>query len=548
MTQILQWIGWFLLKIYEFFESAHIPAAYALALVVFTLIVKLVLFPLSYKGKKSMMRMTALQGKMKRLEAQYANNRQKYQEEVQKLYQKENVSPMGGCLWSLLPLPILMGLYYIIRRPLLYMMSIPNDAVQAALEAVQNAGFTFGGNQAYHELQLAGMLNNPDVLGAVQTAIPDYADKLHYINFNFFGIDLGQVPHLAFWKYFDSLGVWCAVGLFLIPLAVTVLNIWYTRFSTKTNQSLTATEEEPKKKKKKKDEPEKKSSAERSNQMMMWLMPLMYLWFGYSMPAGMCVYMAVNALCTVGQDAISVKILRKSFLEMQEQQRLQEEKEKAELAARKAEIAERRRLQEEANKANKGKKRGKKQPKGPQKPANKAGRIGIRTYALGRDYDPDRYGGVTPYRDPQEIIDEQAVEEAYKKKRRRKAEAVEKAMEQAVEAGDLEAVKALEQEEAALAEAEEAEETAAGETGAEESAADEAGAGQAALPEGGETAAPAPEGPEGDSSAQPEGQQDSDQEEAPLSDQVFDQIFEETDQDGRQEEEEKPSDGPSKDA
>ena len=52
-----------------------------------------------------MMRMTALQGRMKQLEAQYGNNRVKYQEEVQKLYQKENVSPMGGCLWSLLPCP-----------------------------------------------------------------------------------------------------------------------------------------------------------------------------------------------------------------------------------------------------------------------------------------------------------------------------------------------------------------------------------------------------------------------------------------------------------
>ena len=517
MTQILQWIGWFLLQIYEFFESAHIPAAYALSLVVFTLIVKLVLFPLSYKGKKSMMRMTALQGRMKQLEAQYGNNRVKYQEEVQKLYQKENVSPMGGCLWSLLPLPILMGLYYIIRRPMLYMMSIPNDAIQTALEAVQNAGFTFSGNVAYQELQLSGMLNNSEILSVVQNAIPEYADKLHYINFDFLGINLGEVPKLMFWNSFDTLGVWCAVGLFLIPLAVTALNFWYTRFSMKTNQSLTVTQEETKKKKKKKkDEPEKKSSAERSNQMMMWLMPLMYLWFGYSMPAGMCVYMAVNALCTVGQDAICVRMMRKSFLEMQEQQRLKEEQEKAELAARKAEIAERRRLQEEANKANKGKKR-KKQVKAPQKPVNKAGRIGIRTYALGRDYDPDRYGGVTPYRDPQEIIDEQAVEEAYKKKRRRKAEAVEQAMEQAVEAGDLEAVKALEVEQAALAEAEEAAAEAEREAGAETAGAD---APEASVPA---------------------------EEDAPLSEQVFEDIFEETDQAGA-EDEDKDSSGPSKDA
>lgn len=510
MTQILQWIGWFLLQIYEFFESAHIPAAYALSLVVFTILVKLVLFPLSYKGKKSMMRMTALQGKMKQLETQYANNRVKYQEEVQKLYQKENVSPMGGCLWSLLPLPILMGLYYIIRRPMLYMMSIPNDAIQKAIEAVQNAGFTFSGNVAYHELQLSGMLNNADVLTTVQNAIPEYADKLHYINFDLFGIDLGQVPQLMFWKNFSTLGVWCAVGLFLIPLVVTVLNFWYTRFSMKTNQSLTAPADETKKKKKK-NQDERKSSTERSNQMMMWMMPLMYLWFGYSMPAGMCVYMAVNALCTVGQDAICVKMMRKSFLEMQEQQRIRDEQEKAELAARKAEIAERRRLQEEANKANKGKKKGKKAVKGPAKPVNKKGRIGIRTYALGRDYEPDRYGGVTPYRDPQEIIDEQAVEEAYKSKRRRKAKAVEEAMEQAVEAGDLEAVKALEAEEAALAEAEEA---------AAESL---------------------------------ELAEETEQEETPLSEQVFEEIFEETEagEDSQSQEDapqEEDTDKPSGDA
>lgn len=487
MTQILQAIGWFLLKIYEFFETAHIPAAYALSLVVFTILVKLVLFPLSYKGKKSMMKMTALQSKMKLLEQQYANNRQKYQEEVQKLYEREKVNPMGGCLWSLLPLPILMGLYYIIRMPMHYMMRIPSDAISTAIDAVTNAGYTLSANTAYKEIQLAGMLNNSDVLSVVQNAIPDYADKLHYINFNLFGLDLSQVPHLKFWSYFSELGVWGAIGLFLIPLAVTALNFWYTRFSMKTNAAMTAPEGESKKKKKKNTE-EKKSSTERSNQMMMWMMPLMYLWFGYSMPAGMCVYMAVNALCTVGQDAICTKMMRKEFLKMQEEQRIRDEQEKAELAARKAEIAERRRQQEEANKANKGKK-GKKKPAAKKQPSNKNGRIGIRTYALGRDYEPDRYGGVTTYRDPQEIIDEQAIEEAYSKKRSRKQKAVAEALTQAEEAGDLEAVKKLEEQQAELeAQEEAAEETAEAVEAVEanevqEESSEPAVADEAALPE-----------------------------------------------------------------
>ena len=460
MTTILQGIGWFLLKIYEFFESCHIPASYALMLVVFTILIKIVLFPLSYKGKKSMMKMSMLQSKQKKLEQMYGNNRQKYQEEVQKLYEREKVNPMGGCLWSFLPLPILMALYVIIRRPMMYLMGLSDTAVSAAVEAVTNAGYAFTGNTAYHELQLAGMLKDSTVMDLVKSAIPDYADKLTAINFNFFGIDLSQVPSLKFWSRFDTLGVWGAVGLFLIPLAVTALNFWYTRYSMKSNQNLAESSEEQKKKKKKAKE-EGKSSQERSNQMMMWMMPLMYLWFGYSMPAGMCIYMAANALCTVGQEAIFNKVLRKDIEKMKAEAAEREEKEKAELAARKAEIAERRRLQEEANKANKGKKKAKKPAK--KAPANKNGRIGIRTYALGRDYEPDRYGGVTPYRDPQEIIDEQAIEEAYSKKRSRKQKAVAEALSQAEEAGDLDAVKELEAKQAELAEAEEAAEEAAAE-------------------------------------------------------------------------------------
>jgi YidC/Oxa1 family membrane protein insertase len=170
--------------------------------------------------------------------------------------------------------------------------------------------------------------------------------------------------------------------------------------------------------------------------------------------------MAVNALCTVGQDAICVKMMRKSFLEMQEKERLQEEQEKAELAAHKAEIAARRAAEAEEAKANKGKKKKPAKKPSNQKPTNQNGRIGIRTYALGRDYDPDRFGGVTAYRDPQEIIDEQAIEAALKSKRRRKADAVEKALAQAEEAGDVAAVEALEQRQADLAEEEAAAELA----------------------------------------------------------------------------------------
>lgn len=456
MTAILQACGKVLLWIYNLFEGIGIPGSYVLALVLFTLITKIILFPLSYKGKKSMMKTTALQAKAKRLEAQYAKDKQRYQMELQKLYQKEGVNPMGGCLWTLLPLPVLIGLYSIIRQPLKYMLCLTEEQITAAITAVNNAGYTLGANAAYQELQVAGLLGDANVMSVVKSAVGDAAASLQAIDFRFIGIDLAQVPSWKFWQWENV--SWGTIGLFLIPLAVAAINFVASKYSTKTNKFQSSLPQEGKKKK---GEDPAADAADRTGKQMMIMMPVMYLIFGYSMPAGMCVYMAASAVFMMVQDKICSMMLRKKFLELEQKQLAAEEAEKEELRKKKEAIAERRRQQAEEAKANKSKKRPKVQP-GTQS-VNKAGRVGMRAHALGRAYDPNRYGGVTEYRDPQEIIDEQAVEAALAKKRRRRAEAVEDAMQQAVEYGDLDAVKRLEEEQAAIAAEEEAAGTFTGE-------------------------------------------------------------------------------------
>ena len=186
MTAILQVFGTFLLWLYKICGGS-----YALALIVFTLLTKVILFPLSYKGKKGMMQMNTMQAEMARLQKQYGNNRVKYNEEVQKLYEREGVNPMSGCLWSFLPLPILMALYYVIRRPMLYMMHLTTDQITAAIKAVEKLGtYTLSGSEIYQEMQVAGLMyGHQDVFSAVQTAVGDGASKLEIINFNFLGLD-----------------------------------------------------------------------------------------------------------------------------------------------------------------------------------------------------------------------------------------------------------------------------------------------------------------------------------------------------------------------
>ena len=87
-----------------------LTGSYGLAIILFTLVVKLIMLPFQVKSKKSRMRMSRMNGKIQEIQKKYANNQVKMQEEMQKLYEGEGVNPMSGCLWSFLPLPILLAL------------------------------------------------------------------------------------------------------------------------------------------------------------------------------------------------------------------------------------------------------------------------------------------------------------------------------------------------------------------------------------------------------------------------------------------------------
>ena len=118
----------------------NLTGSYGLAIILFTLMVKLIMLPFQMKSKKSMMRMTRMNGKMQEIQKKYANNQMKMNEEMQKLYADEGVNPMSGCLWSFLPFPVLLALYSIIRQPITHFMMLSQDVVQKMVEAVTATG------------------------------------------------------------------------------------------------------------------------------------------------------------------------------------------------------------------------------------------------------------------------------------------------------------------------------------------------------------------------------------------------------------------------
>ena len=394
MGIILTPFAWLLMLFYDFSQN------YGIALILFALVIKLVLFPFNLKGKKSMIQMNLLSGKMQQLQKQYGKDRERYNLEIQKLYEKEKVNPMSGCLWSFIPIIFLMVLYGIIREPLTYLMNVPADMIETVAEVtgVANSG-------TYPQIAMLKAIADPAMLEQVKAALGETAGAgLFSMNVEFLGINLANIPQLNFWSNGMN---WGSVGLFLLPLVSVGTSLLSMYVSMKTNQMNRGGEQN--------------EQMARTNRTMMIFMPIMSLWIGFTVPAGLSIYWIAQYIFSIFQELICGRLLKKDYERARAEAAERERQEKEDEKRRKEEarLERQRRLEEE--KKNRGKKKLKKAE--PTEPGiNKDdSRIGIRAYARGRAYDPNRFGGVQPYRDPSELLKAQAeAQNAQKGKKGRK--------------------------------------------------------------------------------------------------------------------------------
>ena len=396
MGIILTPFAWLLMLFYDFSQN------YGIALILFALVIKLVLFPFNLKGKKSMIQMNLLSSKMQQLQKQYGKDRERYNLEIQKLYEKEKVNPMSGCLWSFIPIIFLMVLYGIIREPLTYLMNVPADMINTVAEVtgVANSG-------TYPQIAMLKAIADPAVLEQVKAALGESAGAgLFSMNVEFLGINLANIPQLNFWSAEGGL-VWGNIGLFLLPLVSVGTSLLSMYVSMKTNQMNRGGEQN--------------DQMAKTNRTMMIFMPIMSLWIGFTVPAGLSIYWIAQYIFSIFQELICGRLLKKDYERARAEAAERERQEKEDEKRRKEEarLERQRRLEEE--KKNRGKKKPKKAE--PTEPGiNKDdSRIGIRAYARGRAYDPNRFGGVQPYRDPSELLKAQAeAQNAQKGKKGRK--------------------------------------------------------------------------------------------------------------------------------
>lgn len=344
-----------------------LTGSYGLALILFTLVVKLVILPFQLKGKKSMLRMSRMQGKIKDIQTRYANNRQRQQEEMANLYAQEGVNPMSGCLWSFLPFPILIALYAIIRQPLRYLMGLSMDTITAVTDAATKLGYTVAeGSQAaaYEQIYLAKFVHQN------WESFNGQFDGLINLDYNFLGMDLASQGSTLFKQI--TTGGWPVIGVLLLPVIATALQFLMTLISMKSSGN----------------------TAGAQGKMMMYLMPLMTLWMGYILPAALCVYWIANTAFSVIQE----QVLNKRFNAILDREETDKEKAKREaraakmMASRERMLQQQQQMEKDKSKSGNHNKKGQPAKKAEKKAStNENGRVGQRPYARGRAYSEHHY-------------------------------------------------------------------------------------------------------------------------------------------------------------
>ncbi len=317
--------GWLLNQLYSLLGN------YGVAMILFAILVQLILLPITAKSKKSMMKMSRLQPRIQEIQRKYANDKQKQNEAIQKLQQEEGASMgCGGCLWSLIPLLILIPLFSVIREPIRYVLGESAENAALIVETIKAANSDlFSGNSYYDQVIAAQYI--PQYTAQIQAALPEVAERtLEGVNFDFLGINLGLIPQWKVWTW--GTFSWGLLGGVLIPLLSAGSQVLQMFISQKTNNSVITDKNGVQD-----AETAKNSQSAQQSKIMMWMMPLMSLWIGFTVPSGLSLYWFIGGVVRTVEDTVLTRHYRKIY-DAEDAERLARYKEQEALEAERERI------------------------------------------------------------------------------------------------------------------------------------------------------------------------------------------------------------------
>lgn len=234
---------------------------YGIALILFTIILRIILLPLTIKQQKSMKKTTALQGKMQEIQFKYKNNPELMNKEIMELYKRENLSPFSGCISSIVQILIILSVFYLVSRPLTYMKKIDPGIIENYKNEI--SAENDGKISNYYEIEIIQ-----------KKAAQNENIK---VNMDFLGLDLSKVPSQ---NMSDA-------TVYIIPLLYVVSSIFSIRMTTgKTKKKEESNSSEP-------------DMTQQMNKSMSYMMPIMAVSIAFVAPLGLALYWLVSNILMI---------------------------------------------------------------------------------------------------------------------------------------------------------------------------------------------------------------------------------------------------------
>ena len=274
---------------------------YGLAIIFFTIFIKILFIPFSIKQQKTMKKSAKMQEKMKIIQFKYKNNPEKMNQEVMELYKNEKMSPFSGCFTAIIQIVLLFSIFYLVRSPLTFMQKIPTENINNYISQLQEGGKSV--STAYPEIDIIREYEflkekNPE---------DEYIDKAN-LQMNFLGLDLSKVPQQNLTDF----------TVYIIPVLYIISSFISIKLSTSMQQK---TQEDARKQNMKidgttgkemvpKEENNEMDAIMQTNKMMSWFMPLMSLSVAIIAPLGLALYWLTNNILMIIERLILNKVIK----------------------------------------------------------------------------------------------------------------------------------------------------------------------------------------------------------------------------------------------
>ncbi len=277
----------------------NLTSNYGLAIILFTIVIKLIFLPFSIKQQKTMKKSAKIQEKMKIIQFKYKNNPEKMNQEMMNLYKNEKMNPFSGCFTAIIQFLLLFSIFYLVRSPLTFMEKMPAEDISKYVTQIQESGKSVSG--AYPEIDIIREYN------FLKEKNPEDAniEKIN-LQMNFLGIDLSKVPQ----QNLTDFTVYIIPILYILSsfISIRLTTSMQEKSNKKTKETTidgtTGKELVPE------EENNELDAVMQTNKMMSWMMPIMSISVALVAPLGLALYWLVNNILMIVERVVLDKVIK----------------------------------------------------------------------------------------------------------------------------------------------------------------------------------------------------------------------------------------------